>query len=48
MGEARGAVVVAAASTPFVVPRAALNDDGARGYFPDYPYDANAGSQLDG
>ncbi len=48
VGEARGAVVVAAASTPFVVPRAALNDDGARGYFPDYPYDANAGSQLDG
>ena len=41
-----GTVLVAAAATPFVVPRAALRDEGARGYFPDYPYDANAGSLV--
>lgn len=46
VGAAVGTVVLAAAVTPFVVPRAALNDDGARGYFPDYPYDADAGSLV--
>ena len=46
VGKAVGYSVVAAASAPFVVPRAALNDDGERAYFPDYPYDANAGSLI--
>lgn len=35
-----GYAFLAAASTPFVVPRAALQDDGDPAWYPDYPYDA--------
>lgn len=34
-----GHAFLAAAVAPFVVPKAILDDDGERGYFPDYPYD---------
>lgn len=40
VGQLAGYAFLAAASTPFVVPRAALGDDGEPGYYPDYPYDA--------
>lgn len=34
-----GQLFLAAASTPFVVPRAMLGDDGKSGFYPDHPYD---------
>ena len=33
-----GRIFLAAASSPFVVPRAMLGDDGKKGFYPDYPY----------
>lgn len=42
VGDLVGNMFLAAASAPFVVPRAALHDEGGPGYYPDYPYDANA------
>ena len=41
-----GRLFLTAASTPFVVPRAALNDAGGAGFFPKYPYGWHDGSLL--
>ena len=47
-GQLVGYAFLAAASTPFVVPRAALDDDGDPAWYPDYPYDAqHAGMVFD-